>query len=138
MSSHKKKQNLPPPVLPQNQKIKFSFEYYDTSYKYCISEWTKEQIRRSLVRLKDISTKSFNELTRNRRVYHFNEVFWGRTIEKNGFPDKRLQAFPAFHFALVGVNGQLTRVYGAFYQDTFYIVWFDLNHVIWPTPLKYT
>lgn len=43
-----------------------------------------------------------------------------------------------FHFALLGVNGQLTRVFGAYSSGTFYIVWFDLDHMIWPSELKHT
>ncbi len=128
------------PQLPDTsrEKLKFSFEYYDTSNKYCLSSWTKEQIKGSLARLKDISSKSFNLLKQDSRTYHFNEVIWEKTIEKNGFPDQRTKNLAAFHFALLGVNGQLARIYGAYSQGTFYIVWFDLNHDIWPTPLKYT
>lgn len=130
---------IPQPSLPANEKIRFSFEYYDkTSSDFCLSSWTQTQIRKALLRLQDICTRSFNDLTRERYVYHFGEVIWGETIKKSGFPDSRVNQLPAFHLALLGVNGQKTRVYGAFSTGTFYVVWFDLNHDIWPVKLKHT
>lgn len=126
------------PTLPKTQKIKFSFEYYDTSNKYCLSSWSVDRIKKTLDRLKNVNTKTFNDLRRERYVYHFSEVIWEKTIEKNGFPDSRTKHLPAFHFSLLGVNDQLARVYGVFSEDTFYVVWFDLDHKIWPTPLKNT
>ena len=124
--------------LSDNRKLRFSFEYYDSTSKYCLSSCTGEQVKKTLSRLKDINSKTLNELRRERWVYHFNEVIWENTKEKGGFPDSRLSKLPAFHFALLGVNQQLARVFGAYSQDTFYIVWFDLNHKIYPSPLKNT
>ncbi len=125
--------------MDNGEKIKFSFEYYDTnSTDYCISCWSKEQIRKSLKRLKEINEKSFKELLRSRRVYHFREVNWEKTTKPEGFDDTRVKKMAAFHFALLGINKQLARVYGAYSLGIFYIIWFDLDHKIWPTPLKNT
>ena len=136
---NKHNKNVLPSSLPANEKLRFSFEYYDkTSNNYCLSSWKEKQIRDALLRLQDICTKSFNDLTRERKVYHFAEVIWGKTIKKLGFPDNRVNQLSAFHFALLGVNGQKARVYGAYSMGTFYIVWFDLNHEIWPVELKHT
>ncbi len=123
-----------------SQKIRFSFEYYDDreSNCYCISSWSKEQIKKTLNRLKDISLKSYNDLMQGGRVLHFGEVDWSKTTERGGFPFPAVNNLQPFHFALLGVNGQMARVYGAYSQGTFYIVWFDLNHEIWPTPLRHT
>ena len=136
----KRKTPIPEPTLPKNKPIVFSFEYYDTTNdKYCLSSWAPEQIKKALKRLKEINTKSFNELLhQGSRVYHFGEVIWEKTVKKVGFPDSRVSKFSAFHFALLGVNQQRARVYGAYNEGVFYIVWFDLNHEIWPTFLKHT
>ena len=131
------RQSVPAPT--SDQKLTFSFEYYDTSRNdYCLSDWPKEKIKETLSRLKDINTKSFNELRKQGRVYHFDEVLWDRTIHPSGFPDNRAKNLQAFHFSLIGVNGQLARVYGAFSSGVFYIIWFDFKHKIWPTPLRNT
>lgn len=125
--------------LPSKEKLKFSFEYYDNnSDDYCLSTWNREELKGTLSRLQDICTKSFHELKQQRYVYHFGEVVWERTIKPQGFPNEAVNNLPAFHFALLGVNGQKARVYGAYSSGTFYIVWFDINHEIWPTPLKNT
>lgn len=126
------------PKLPSS-KLKFSFEYYDTlDDSYCLSKFTAEQIKTGMLKLKEISGMTFDELISNRIVLHFGAVVWEKTIKPNGFGIKALESIEAFHFALLGVNGQLCRVFGAYYQGTFYIVWFDLNHEIWPTKLKNT
>ena len=118
--------------------IKFSFEFYDhQSDQYCLSSWNQRQVRGALLRLREISAKTLDDLKRDRRVLHFAEVDWEKTTKPNGFPDFAANALSPFHFALLGVNHQLARVYGAYYQDTFYIVWFDLNHEIWPSTLRH-
>ena len=108
-----------------DEKIKFSFEYYDCSGKYCLSEWDKNEIKKSLERLKDINTKSFNDLIRQRSAYHFYEIDWNKCVER-GFPDKRANTLSPFHFSLVGINNQKARVFGAYQANIFYIVWFEL------------
>jgi hypothetical protein len=128
------------PSPSATEKIKFSFEYYDLDSKpdYCLSSCVGAGVKMALSRLKDINTKSFNELMSQRRVYHFGEVDWSQTIEKKGFPDPRVNQMSAFHFSLLSVDGQLTRVFGGYYNATFYIVWFDIKHQIWPSLLKHT
>lgn len=129
---------LPGPALPAS-KLQFSFEFYDTDRpEYCLSSWSQEQIRGTLVRLKDLSTKTLKEIVAQRKTYHFYETIWERTIEPQGFSDPRIKELDPFHFALLGVNGQKARVYGALANDTFYVVWFDLEHAIWPTFKKHT
>lgn len=138
-SRNKKRVKVQKSALSSKEKLRFSFEYYDRhSTKYCMSSWTCDQIRKALLRLKEISAKSFFDLRRERRVYHFTEVIWEKTIKKQGFPEANVNKLPAFHFSLLSVNDQLTRVYGAYSSGIFYIVWFDLNHEIWPSPLKHT
>jgi len=124
-------------IIMTDEKIKFSFEFYDCSGKYCLSTWDEDQVRRSLGILKDINTKSFNELVNQRSTYHFYQTDWSKCTER-GFPDKRVSTLPSFHFSLVGVNNKKARVYGAYQAGIFYIVWFDLEHIIWPTEKRNT
>lgn len=121
------------------EKLRFSFEYYDTTCDdYCLSKWPPDKVRNAILKLQDICTKSFNQMRVERSVYHFGEVFWEKTNKPKGFPDPRVNLMSPFHFALIGVNGQLARVFGAYQAGTFYIVWFDLNHEIWPSLLRHT
>jgi hypothetical protein len=117
----------------------FSFEFHDiTRPEYCLSSWSSSEIRRTLECLKDISSKPLSEILSQRRVYHFYDTSWERTVEPGSFPNERANALQAFHFALVGVNQQKARVYGALQKNIFYIVWFDRDHLIQPVPLKHT
>ena len=138
--SHKQKNNassvVPPPLLSEKEKLKFSFQYYDGK-KYCLSAWG-ENIQQALMRLKEICCMSFNEMVQKRNVLHFHEVDWKTTTEKNGFSDLRLKDMSPFQFALLGINNQKARVFGAYYSGIFYIVWFDLDHQVDPSPLKNT
>lgn len=131
---------IPTPSLPEEKNnINFSFRYYDTTNNsYCISTWDEEKIAKTLGRLQDISNKTYNELNRGSNVYHFHPVDWAQTIKQGGFPDSRANNLEPFQFALLGINGKKARVYGALSQNTFYIVWFDINHEIWPTLKKHT
>lgn len=135
----KKSKTQVPTASFAGDKLKFSFEFYDTDNdEYCISKWDQAQIRRTLTYFKDVSIKSINDLRRGRQTYHFSEVIWEKTIKRQGFPIAAANNLPPYHLALVGVNGQKARVYGALYTNIFYIIWFDLKHLIWPTPLKNT
>lgn len=120
-------------------KLRFSFEFYDTERPaYCLSSWPSPDVQRALACLKDLSAKTIQELLTQRRVYHFYETPWERTVEPQGFPDQRANEFDPYHFALIGVNRQKARVFGAVSGDTFYIVWFDYEHQILPVKLKHT
>lgn len=129
---------IPDPAskLDKIEKIKFSFEHYDLERpEYCLSCWSKEQIQEALKRLKEVNQKTHQELHRDRYVYHFHEVDWDKTDEKTGFKGSLENPY---QFALLGVNGQLARVFGSYIGGIFYIVWFDLNHKVSPSHLKHT
>lgn len=120
-------------------KLSFSFEFFDTSTEcYCFSNGTPEQIKKAMARLRQLSEKTFSELLAEKKVLHLHPVDWDKTTKPEGFPDAKAMEMEAFQFALLGVNGQLTRVYGALSRDTFYIVWIDWNHEIWPTLKRHT
>ncbi|MBU0580865.1 MAG: hypothetical protein KKA19_06780 [Candidatus Margulisbacteria bacterium] len=135
----KRRYRVDEPKLPKNKNIKFSFEFYDTGEsKYCISKWKEHQILETLKRLKDINQKTFYEMSTGGRTYHFHPVCWESTVEKKGFSNLKVNQLEAFQFGLLGVNGQKARVFGGYADNTFYIVWFDLEHKIWPTFKKHT
>ena len=133
----KNRKNTLTAKLPDSY-IKFSFKFYDTrNQQYCISTWKQEDIALVLERLKDISNKTFTEISRH-NTYKFHPVKWEETRHKSGFPSNEANELNPFQFALVGVNGQKSRIFGAYADNTFYIVWFDFNHEIHPSPKKNT
>jgi len=123
--------DIPEPKI--DQKITFSFEFYDIVCKYCISQWGQNKTLETLKRLREINRKTVKELFHDKRVYHFHPVDWSETIEKKGFPEENANKLEAYQFSLLGINNQKAGVYGAVSRNIFYIVWFDLEHAIWPT-----
>lgn len=123
--------------------ISFSFEYYDTSAEslFCLSDWGKESIKHTLGRLRDICQKTLYEMQQQRKVYHFTPTDWSKSkMYPKGFPEHigALNNLDPFHFAVLGLNQQKARVFGAVSGSTFYIVWFDYDHDVLPYKLKHT
>ena len=123
----------------KDSKLTFSFQYYDVNSdgKYCISRFDELQIKEAMARLKEISSKTLSEIL-SQRSYHAHAVSWEKTTEKNGFGSSHVGEMYPFQFALPNVNQSMCRVFGAISGSVFYVVWFDLNHEIWPTKLKNT
>lgn len=130
--------SIPQPRVDARQKLVFSFEFYDLSGKYCLSNFKQEDILLAIERLKQLNSKTLPELFRDKKVLHFHEVDWSRTAEKKGFPNHVVNQMSPFQFSLNGINNQKARVYGAYNNEVFYIVWFDFNHCVWPSYLKHT
>jgi|SRR6266496_1785009 len=126
-------------TVPGSQKIVFSFEFYNSnSSDFCLSEFSCDQIKLTLQRLKDVNGKTYHELSQGGGVMHFHQVYWPKTTCPKGFEVVALESLEPFQFALLGVNGQKARVYGALGSGVFYIVWFDLEHKITPSFKKHT
>lgn len=137
MAKKKAKSLIPIPRELQG-KIRFSFEFYDKSSKYCLSDWQKKDIATTLTRLSEMCEKTYGEIMQSAKVYHFHPVDWSKTQEPDGFPSPKAMALEPFQFSVVGVNNQKARVFGAYSSGTFYIVWFDFDHKIWPSFIKHT
>ena len=130
---------IPKAQIDSQKKLVFSFEYYDTcSDKYCLSKFNSSDISTVTKRLQQLNSKTLREIFSQGKVLHFHEVDWNKTIKKNGFPNSMANRMSPFQFSLNGINNQKARVYGAYGSEVFYIVWFDLNHEIWPSFKKNT
>jgi hypothetical protein len=127
---------IPPPQPKRTHHLRFSFEFYDAGgARYCLSRFDSDQVRLALVRLKEVNQNTLQELQDKRRVLHFHDVRWEDTAEKKGFPVEVPDDLVPFQFALLGINNQRARVFGGLAASTltFYIVWFDLDHEVWPS-----
>lgn len=132
----RKAKNIPKPKA-SSEKLRFSFEYYDTGGKYCLSAWDKKFVLGALKGLKEVSAKNHAEVSQA-NPFRLHEVDWNETVEKKGFPTIKMNTLPSFQFALPGVNNQQARVFGGYSKNIFFIVWFDLNHAVWPVGKKNT
>lgn len=114
-----------------NQKLTFSFRFFDRSHEFfnlggtCI-EWcfTLFDI------LSEVSKQTKNELlTINRNFYDTHLLDWGKTSTKFNFDDNILEQYDAYQFRLGKSKG---RVHGFIIGNCFYIVWLDPSHNLYP------
>lgn len=136
--ANKHRAEIPEPKIEKGKKLTFSFEFYDKSKKYCLGKFSQKDVSLAIERLQQLNAKTLLEIFRDKKVLHFHEVDWSKTIERNGFPYTIVNNMSPFQFSLNGINCQKARVYGAFKDGVFYIVWFDLEHEIWPSFKKHT
>lgn len=116
--------------MDDETKLRFSFLLYENHSKYCLSSFSQADVRRTLNWLKVLCNLSFDDLKSDRRKYKFNEIFWHRTNEPNGFSDKSLKDNEVYELVLFNVNNRRARLFGIPYGNTYYIVWFDYNHEV--------
>ena len=120
------------------QKLKFSFEYYAFDPSWCFSKLDSNALHQAIVRLKELSQKTHSDIIRERFVLHWHEIDWQKTTRKDGFGISAVQNLEHYQVALLGVNGQLCRLHGAYSENVFYVVWVDPSHELQISNLKGT
>jgi hypothetical protein len=109
----------------------FSFKYYDHAHvDFSICTHTMEDVKKLFSRLRDYSRMLWREVIQHHGSHH-HEVHWRDTAYPNGFeniPVKIREGITPRQFALEGIY----RIFGFFDGTTFYIVWFDKDHKVYP------
>lgn len=116
--------------------LSFSFKYleidhekFDLPCPNAKSGYLKEFLQRT----KAYSTMSAKELQNSRgKTAKCHTVDWKDTSEENGFSDlnEQLQQLTPWQFS-IGTNNY-GRVHGFFIDNTFYAVWIDHDHKLYP------
>jgi hypothetical protein len=118
----------------QQKLITFSFKYLDsqnTKFEYEGHDGT--YFVGFLDRIKELS-----KWTREQLVTSFSKSIKGHKLEWEGSSEKRGFNFPQAHEIIeLTYQFELTRnehgrVHGFFIRNTFYIVWLDKNHQLYP------
>lgn len=127
---------IPSPPVPSEQiGIKFSFKYiHFTNPKFSLSRCKKEgYLEKLLLRLQNVSGLTLMEFRSTQaRALRSHLVRWEDTSEKNGFSflNEQLQGADPWQFQLS--SNEHGRVHGFFIDDTFFIVWLDPDHQLYP------
>lgn len=118
----------------QDVKICFSFEHFDPSdTELCPPTFQEHYTQTLMERLKALSgwtLKEFmNSHSRSLRA-HLHD--WQKTARPYGFSllNEQLRSIPAWQFQLS--KDEHGRVHGFFIGNTFYIVWLDRDHKLYP------
>jgi hypothetical protein len=121
------------PKLKPPQGISFSFKYYqDNHNKFsCIKKEAIYWV--TLVgRLKDLSSLTAKEFLANRsNTLRFHPIEWEDTSESGfGLPNEKQLVDTPYQFSLS--SNEHGRVHGFLINETFYIVWLDPDHLLYP------
>lgn len=114
--------------IPQG--ISFSFKYFkEDNDKFSVQGRDAVYLQPLLVRLRDLSTLTVQELINNRsKSLRCHKIKWSDTTEPNGFgiPNEDKLVDIPYQFQISA--NEHGRVHGFFIENVFYIVWLDPDH----------
>lgn len=114
--------------------INFSFKYLDTDNEKfpCSSTETNYHIQ-ILKRIKNVCSWQKQEFIQNSsKALRIHPIKWEETSERDGFkiPGEDQIVDTPYQFSVSG--NEHGRVHGFFIQNTFFVVWFDKSHMLYP------
>lgn len=120
-----------------SEKIIFSFRFFDREHElFNMGSMEKRSIPicsewfiTLLDTLKSVSNITVNELKSQRQHYDYHEHDWNNLKTKYNFDDDFLEQVECVQFRLSASSG---RVHGFVIGNTFYIVWLDPHHNLYP------
>jgi hypothetical protein len=123
-----KKQAAPDPEL------RFSFRFFDsTDAEMCPAIFGNGYCQTLMERLKSISTWKVREFTdRSDKSLRNHQHEWNKTSRPDGFAhlNEHYRAYPGWQFCLSA--NEHGRVHGIIIDDTFYVIWLDKDHALYP------
>lgn len=128
---------IKPPKLKPPQGISFSFKYYqDNHNKFSCRKKEVSYWLTLLDRLKALSTLTAQEFSAdNSRTLRCHKIKWEETSESGfGLPTEEQLVEIPYQFSLS--SNEHGRVHGFFINETFYIVWLDPDHLLYPEKKK--
>jgi hypothetical protein len=118
----------------QDPELRFSFRFFDPSDKELCPEIFQDGYVQTLMqRLSALSTWTVTRFTSKQEKSLRNHTHdWTKTSRPNGFSHLNdvFKAYPAWQFELTA--NKFGRVHGIIIGDTFFVVWLDQNHRLYP------
>lgn len=125
---------IKPPKLKPPQGISFSFKYYqDNHNKFSCKKKKEVSYWLTLLdRLKALSSLTAQELLADRSsTLRCHPIKWEETSESGfGLPDEEQLVAKPYQLSIS--SNKHGRVHGFFINETFYIVWLDPDHLLYP------
>lgn len=117
-----------------DSELRFSFKLFDFSDpEFHPADARQNYLRTLIQRFKDLSGWTVKEFTGNYHKSVRNHTHdWSRTSRPRGFQhlNEQLRAYSGWQFQLsVNEHG---RVHGIIIDDTFYVIWLDQDHKLYP------
>jgi hypothetical protein len=129
-----------PPVGPirktplPDSKLRFSFELFDRDdADLCPQSFRDGYTHTLMQRLKDVSSWTVNAFcSRQDKSLRNHQHDWSKTSRPQGFGhlNEHYRAIPGWQFCLSA--NEHGRVHGIIIDDTFYVIWLDHDHRLYP------
>jgi len=116
-------------------KLRFSFSLFDASDKeVCPDVFDDRYTHTLMVRLKDLSSWTVKQFVgQYNKAVRNHEIDWSDTSRPNGFShlNEQYREAPAWQFSVS--SNKHGRVHGVIIDDTFYVIWLDCDHKLYPS-----
>ena len=128
--------NIPKPLpLPTSGIMRFSFKCLDlvSNPKFGLHHCANGYLPKLLERLRDVcALKELDFRSSRSPALRAHQIDWEKTSEPGGFSclNEQLRAIKAWQFEIT--SNAHGRVHGFLLEDTFYIVWVDPSHALYP------
>lgn len=114
--------------------LRFSFRFFDHSDdEVCPPRFNEGYTRTLMQRLRDLSSWKVKDFTgRTDKAVRNHQHDWGKTSRPDGFAalNGAYKDYPGWQFCLTAnAHG---RVHGIMIDDTFYVIWLDQDHRLYP------
>ena len=114
--------------------LRFSFKFfYSSDAEMCPPTFQDEYTQTLMQRLRDLSTWKVSRFTGTTdKTVRNHKHDWDRTSRPRGFVNlnAHFQAYDGWQFCLTA--NEHGRVHGIMIDDTFYVIWLDQNHNLYP------
>lgn len=119
--------------LPDS-KLKFSFEFFDASdVELCPAKFRDGYTQTLMQRLRDVSSWSVTTFCgKQDKSLRNHQHDWTKTSRPHGFShlNDHYKAIPGWQFCLSA--NEHGRVHGIIIDETFFIIWLDHDHKLYP------
>jgi hypothetical protein len=136
-SDKKPKSLLLPPAkeLGGYTPLRFSFKHLDLygKEKFSLTRCKDGYMEKLLCRLRDLCGLSVKDFRTNKsQSLKIHRITWSETSEVPGFSslNEQLRGAEAWQFEVT--KNEHGRVHGILLEDTFYIIWVDPDHCLYP------
>lgn len=119
---------------PRDEKIRFSFEFFDSSdSEMCPGSFPEGYVHKLMERLRHLSLWKLSEFqsTSSRSIRtHTHE--WSNTARPDGYAHltEQHRDYPGWQFCLSA--NEYGRVHGFMIDNIYYVIWLDVNHRLYP------
>lgn len=141
MGKKKPKKKIPEPNIPTGERpLRFSFSHLDMAKeKFHWSKCSAEYFTKLLEILRRYSMWRVDQFTDQNNDDHRHVIDFADTSEPRGFlhiAEDDLDQFGYYQIWEIGVNPAIPhsiwRAHGVLIEDTFYLVWLDPDHALFP------